>query len=273
MSNNKPVVDFAVFKLPHTREYQFAAMTNIQAWVRAYRQNTYINDMPYAADGNAHEYQMAYALDTDEETLNWWMHRGAFTAIDKTGRVPHLLSRVPAHIQPTIVFDFTEERITQFDQASRHVCQAYTAITGAACAEKLPSGALRIIQMPGLVYPHDAPNLESPYRWAAFDGILASTTWHTPPTDEMMEKLLHANMLGVIGYASWQTYYMATFGYAVIEVLPKGRHRAWMPKWENPLYRCIEEQHLCAATIEAAQKSIESTCQIILARRQTPVLT
>lgn len=267
------ISDFAVFKLPHSREYQFAAITAMQAWVRAYRQNTYINDIPYAQEGKPHEYQMAYALDTDEETLNWWMHRGAFTTLDKTGRVPHLLSRVPANVHPTIIFDFTEERITKFDQGSRHVCQAYVALTGAACAEKLKSGALRTIQMPALDYPHDAPNLESPYKWAAFDDVLASATIHTPPSDEMIEKLLHHNMLGVIGYASWQTYYMASFGYAVIEILPKGRHRAWMPKWGNPLYRCIEEQYLSDATIQGAQTSIERTCQIILSRRQIPVLT
>lgn len=266
------VNDFAVFKLPKSREYQFPAITAMQFWVRAYHFTTAINDYPYKYGGEPNQYQLAYALDTDEQSYNWWVSRGISVpySVETEVYTPYLYSSVPKHVQPTIWFDFTEERINKFIPGTRHMCQLYSALTGVNCADQTKDKKIRTVQTPYIVVPHDQPNIEEPYTWVAFDGIKASATVHTPSDEEIVEKLMHHNITGVIGYAGWQTYYFASLGYAVIEIVPVGRKRSLMSKWGNPLYRCIEAQHLSVETVREAQRSIENTCKLIASQRQAP---
>ncbi len=203
MADDKAIIiDEVLFRMPKDRELQFPAMAVLQSFVNEYDIKMMANDV---SRGKA-EYQLRYDVEIAEE--DWKFFQDIGLELKKTR------SKIA---WPDAVMDFTEERINSYASFGKHVSQVCGLMCGVSCPP------LPIIKK--IAVKEDQP-------WLVVGGIAIeylSGLNHRPDTG----LLLDGTYCGCIGWADWRTYYAASMGWPVIELLPVGRPRTWLSKWAN----------------------------------------
>ncbi len=206
------ITDRVLFKMPKDRELQFPAIAVVQAFVRGFDDKARVTDVSRGAA----TYDLQWALDMSEHDFQFFIAAGA------------TFGRIPANnIIPDMIVDLSDDRINMYCDSGRHVCQICGIMSGVAC---MPVPALRQVR----------PRLQSKV-WALVGEKEITTDYRLVPIK--LEHLLAADdesYTGVVGMASVETYLAAAMGLAVVELLPVGRPRNWLSKWQNKGYRLID---------------------------------
>lgn len=206
------VVDRVLFRMPLDRELQFPAMAVVQAFVRGFNDKMRVSDV---SRGVA-TYDLAWDVSMPEEDFRFFLDAGA-----KFGNVR------TRHLVPDMIVDLTDERLEQYKDSGKHACQVCGIMSGVAC---MPVPSLRQVM----------PRLKNKV-WGVVGAKAINTDYPLVPLT--IEHLLEAeaeSYTGVVGYAGVETYLAAAMGIAVVEVLPPGRPRNWLTKWQNKGYRLID---------------------------------
>lgn len=206
------VVDHVLFKMPLDKELQFPALAVAQAFVRGFREKMRVSDVSRGAAN----YELQWDVAMPEEDFKFFIAAGAtFGSVRTEGLVPDM------------IVDLTDERLEQYKDSGKHACQICGVMSGVAC---MPVPALRQVK----------PRLRNKV-WGMVGAKTIITDYPLAPLT--VSHLLGAQdeiYTGVVGLAGVETYLAAAMGIAVIEILPLGRPRNWLSKWQNKGYRLID---------------------------------
>lgn len=179
----------------------------IQCFVARYDEKMQINHLlPTAAP-----FELHYMLVMDPADLEFWRSIGLTLA-----KEPETFGRCDMEI------DMTEDHISRFQTFDRHLCQAYGSVCG---IEANPLPEIRRVR----------PSLDTHVLYVDND------------EQEAQDALLNARdeeFSCVVGRQSWITYWAASMGLPVIEILDRTRNRYWLSKWASNTYRMIETDSL-----------------------------
>lgn len=226
------LVDRVLFRMPRDRELQFPAMAVVQAFVRGFKEKMRVADVSRGAA----TYELQWDLEMSANDFSFFVAAGAtFGSI----RTPNLV--------PDMVVDLSDERLEQYKDSGKHACQICGIMSGVAC---MPVPSLR----------HVKPRLQNKV-WGVVGEKSIDTTYPLVPLT--IDNLLEAEdgaYTGVVGHAGVGTYLAAAMGIAVIEILPLGRPRNWLTKWQNKGYRLIDtpDESKWALQIAHAMASAEA---------------
>lgn len=212
-----------LFIMPSEREYQFPAMSALQAYVNCFQ--TKMSNNNYVV-GVTPVFSLRYWCDMSDE--DWLFFQ--FLGID--------LKQDREQIgYPDAVVDLSLQRLLAFDVpgGNKHCAQICSAIAGVE-APPFPKVRPRkpdaLMQRIVTVHPEiSGPELISQEEFMRLpDGVIGA----------------------VVGYRSWITYMAAAQGLPVVEVLPYGCNPAWLSKWSNPFYRAVEADDTMDELVQAA---------------------
>lgn len=207
MTDTVYIEDNVLFRMPASREYQFAALAVAQVFVEYYDKKMEINHV--LPTGN-YKFRLHYQLDMPDTDLEFFKAIGLELKTE-----PELLDHVDMDL------DFTEDRVMQFFAFDRHVCQICGGLSG---VQVNPAPKIRTVKS----------SLER--RVLMLDDLAV-------PADVLM----HAQddeISCVVGRQSWLTYWSAAMGLPTIEIIDESTRRAWLSKWYSPVYRQIETRHI-----------------------------
>jgi hypothetical protein len=227
-----PVIDRVRFILPENTEYQFPALSVVEAWVNCFKNKMDVNDVSM---GKA-EWKLEYELVIPAEDLEFFYSAG--------------MARLsPTHLkQVDAVIDFSDKAIERFMGSNKHVLQICVMLAGLP-VNAAPYPKLRSVKP-----------LASNYRWGRANPATASLIAATPDLQPWgvgdLTKLDDHYLTGVIGEAGRGTALAAAMGLGVVEIVPSGRPRLWLSKYTSPLYRVVEEG-ASMSHVERAMRSVE----------------
>lgn len=203
------LVDQILFKMPKDRELQFPTMAVLQSYVNEYDLKMMANDV---SQGKV-AYQLRYDVEMDDYDWQFFQSIGLELKKAKTNIA-----------RPDAVMDFTEERINRYANLGKHVSQVCGLMCGVGCP---PLPVIKKIAV------------EQGQPWLILDDV---SLGYLDGIDHRLDigLCVDGSYCGAIGWASWKTYYAASMGWPVIELLPVGRPRTWLSKWWNPWYRVID---------------------------------
>jgi hypothetical protein len=150
-----------------------------------------------------------------------------------------------------MLVDMSDAKINTFSASGKHVCQICGMLSGIGCPP-----------LPGIT--RYTPRIGD-FSWATIDPFKLDGLC-TITGEEIVDGHIFARTYGTgssytgfIGYASWETYLVASMGLPVIEIFPVGRNRQWLSKWLNGGYRVVDGQtpELQMEQIQAAQLSVQ----------------
>jgi hypothetical protein len=228
------IIDHVKFLMPKDRELQFPAMALVQQFVNGYNEKMIANDY-----GQGNKFQLRYDLDIDLE--DWKFFERVQLKLDQPREV--------FTSEADLVCDFREDRLMQFRNSGKHAAQAYGVLCG---VEVKPVPMIRQVLPPRTGTWGILPGM-------LYDAYIRDSTL-IPVEGEQLVSVRDGVLLGVIGYAGWETYLAASLGLAVVEILPEGRPVTWLSKFFNTGYRPIRtEDGDIDRQIAAAVRSIQET--------------
>lgn len=212
-----------LFLMPKVREYQFPAMSALQAYVNFFQ--TKMTNNNYIV-GATPVFSLRYWCDMSDEDWQFFQSLG----IDlKQDREP---------IQsPDAVVDLSLQRLLAFDVpgGNKHCAQICSAIAG--------------VEAPP--FPKVLPRKPDPLMTRIFTVHPDFVDFELLSREEFMD--LPDGVIGaLVSYRGWETYMAAAQGLPVVEVLPNGCNSAWLSKWSNPFYRAVEADDTMDELIQAA---------------------
>jgi hypothetical protein len=217
-----------LFIMPTSREYQFPAMSALQAYVNCFQQKMTNN---YYMSDNTPVFSLRYWCDIAEEDWEFF----------KTLGIELKQDRQPIGY-PDAVIDLSLARLLSFDVVSgnKHCAQICAAIAG--------------VEAPP--FPKVRPRRPDPLmqRIVAVHAFIEGTELLSH--DDFME--LPDGVIGaLVGYRGWETYMAAAQGLPVVELLPEGCNPAWLSKWSNPFYRAVEVDHNMQELVQSALTNLK----------------
>lgn len=227
MSVKRTVVDHINFRLPEDLELLFACSVILQKWTNNYEVRMRANDV---SSGRV-VYRLQYSVTGNV---------AGFVILRRLG---FFLHQEPAlNTDCDSLFDFSDERLLAFQDTGKHAYQIAAMMCGEDASPYILDGVTHYAQLPEI--KRSKPSLEGLWVYGSIP-------------DAHLFNMEDGEVTGIVAKASWQTYAMAAMGLGVIEILPAGRHKNWLSKWANPIYRMVEEGETLQAQIEAAKESIQ----------------
>jgi hypothetical protein len=245
------VTDQVQFRMPKDREYQFPAIAVLQAFINGFTQKMKENDVAgvqcarcgvkrtttekclRCGDINTvpiATYKVAYDHDLDPERWQMFLAAGL------------ILTSAPTKLTDIdMLVDMSDERINVFQSSGKHVCQVCGILSGIGCPP-----------LPGIT--RRVPRIGD-WKWATVDPFILDGL--DKLTGEEIIKMEDQKYTGFIGYASWETYLVASMGLPMIEIVPDGRPRSWLSKFVNGGYRVVDSLVETDWAIREAKLSVE----------------
>ena len=207
------------FIMPSNREYQFAAMAIVQAFVNNYDEKMRLNNaMPDVEQRFVLHYEAAMPAE------DWEFFQKAGVVLTK---MPEPITHVDMEL------DLTEDKAMSFFGSLRHVVQVYGQMCG-----------INVSSFPQM----RTVALASDWKVVFLDNM--QVDWHGEgahyPT-VTGEQLLHVrdgDLTCVVGRAGWETYLAAAMGLYVAEIRPPDVPRNWLSKWASPFYYVVDSNHI-----------------------------
>lgn len=205
-----------LFRLPHSRELQFPAMSALQAYINCYQLKMKNNNVqPKLPD-----FTFRYWAEMADEAWQFFLDLG----------IELHQNRQPIGY-PDAVIDLDEAKLLSFREANanKHCAQICSALAG---VEAPPFPKIR--------------QRKPDYQMTNVFTLLGDVEM-IGAAPLALGELMHLpdGVVGCfIGYQGWETYMVAAQGLPVIEILRSGMSESWLSKWSNPLYRVIEENAL-----------------------------
>ena len=220
------MIDYVVFKMPHSREYMFPAMAVVQAYVKNYNERMNLR--------STDNWELRYKIDTTESEL------AHFTALGVQFTAP-AQSEI---LEPTMLVDMTEEAVDSFRRSGKHIVNVYQALTG------VTSAAMPVMRM--------VKTAANPFKWGVLGEIPCTVSGDVCKlSGDGLATVGDGDLTGVVGVAGWETYLAASKGLAVIELIADDAPRMWLSKWFNRGYRRLEKSTVTPHAIEVAMKNVE----------------
>lgn len=221
------------FLMPSQREYQYAAMAVVQAFVNGYANRCKVTDVSEGAV----TYAMHYELMMREHDLAWFEACGL--KLDSAPQRGLAIDSISMDI------DLTDDRLERFRTSGKHITQACGLMCGVLCP------ALPVV------------------RGAALR--TGDWVWLTSPDEDTVAAIKDNEVTGVVGLAGPATYLAAARGLAVVEWTAQLDSPNWLTKWQNILYRRIEITEAydkIRVMVARAKENIEVTIQTLLEAKQ-----
>ena len=241
------VTDRVRFIMPKDREYQFPAMSILQAYVNGFAQKMKQHDVAgvqcvkcalkrttvekclrcgETKTVSIATYKIAYSHDMDQDHWQMFLNAGLVLSI-----APTKLTNID------VLIDMSDEKIDYFKHSGKHVSQVCGIMAGTG-ATPLPGITRRVPRLGDWCWATIVP--------LTMDGL-------DMLTGEKIIAMEDQKYTGFIGHASWETYLVASMGLPVLEIVPVGRHRAWLSKWLNGGYRSLSG----ISQVPEARESVE----------------
>ena len=241
-----------LFVMPRDHEMQFPAMAALQMYVNNYQVKMQCNCV--LPEPPAYEFR--YKVDMPEEDWDFFQAMGIELKqqpVDEIGI-------------PEQVIELTDDRLLHFQNSAKHCAQICAAITG---VEAPPYPVVKRVELKEfsrwLLVAGDLAGLYGSKCFAEHL-LIAGVASAVFVIDEWVGG--HPSSIDtpiVIGMQGRQTYAACTLGLPVIEILPKRRTANWLSKWQNQLYRMVEEDQL--DRVPAAIENLKATMAYIVAKK------
>jgi hypothetical protein len=221
-----------LFRLPHSRELQFPAMSALQAYINCYQLKMKNNNVQPVLP----TFTFRYWAEIADDDWQFFLDLGI-----------ELHQNRQSISYPDAVIDLNEAKLGMFREANanKHCAQICSAIAG---VEAPPFPKVR--------------QRKPDYKMTNVFSLLGQCDAFmvTRPISLGELATLPDGIIGCfIGYQGWETYMIAAQGLPVIEILRPGMNESWLSKWSNPFYRVVEENAL--AMIPQALENLRSVLQ------------
>jgi hypothetical protein len=199
--------DNVLFRLPASREMQFAAMPIIQSFIAQYDDKMQTNHLLPGAG----KFELHYHLDIPDKDWIFWQ------AVElELKQQPEEIGRLDMEI------DMREDAAMAFYAFDRHLTQIYGSMCGIA-ANPVPK--VRMVR-------------------SALDRNVLEIDCDEDRAQQHLMYAVDDEISCVVGRRSWLTYWATAMNLPVIEIITSRDHRNWLSKWCSPIYRIIETDHM-----------------------------
>lgn len=219
--------DKVLFMLPDSLEMRLAALSAIQDFERCA-----INNSKMGLGIGVPEFSYYCNCTDDSIWLDVWMPELVPTFPKGQWLVHH--KQLPLRGEYDLVHKFDAEDAYLLGKSTgMHVTQAFSVQIGSLGGVFPKLSPVQLSNDYVLVIRDNDKDFYSLLRYLPNEEIRSVTVLESKHV--MPVHIQQASM--VVGMRSGFTYYAAILGKAVYELYPDDRHRNWLSKWKNPLYR------------------------------------